>query len=431
MLWIVYNLLFAIGFLVMLPRFLWRMKRRGGYGKNFRHRFGIYRPDQRERLGQGNRIWVHAVSVGELFVGLKLIDMMREEDPDARFVVSVTTSTAAAIAREKVCDPDELIYFPLDFPLIVKRVLRTLSPSMLILVEGEFWPNLIRAAHRGGVPIFLVNGRISENSFRGYSKLRGFTRRIFPLLDMMCVQSEADRDRVVLLGAPSERVHVVNSAKYEVANQDPEGEAWAVGLLERAGIDPVRPILLGGSTWPGEEDALLEVYGALREHVPGLALVLAPRHAERRQAVVDAVERHGLPFLLRSTLEPEASVEAVPDRVLILDSTGELKNFYPAARVIFIGKSLTEHGGQNIIEPALYSRPVVVGPNMENFPVVMEDFLRAGAVLQVTGRKDLEGAISGLLKDEERAREMGDRAAQLVEEKAGGLKETVRRIRGV
>jgi 3-deoxy-D-manno-octulosonic-acid transferase len=287
---------------------------------------------------------------------------------------------------------------------------------------------MVRRAHALGVPVFLVNGRVSPSSFRGYRRLTVFTRRIFPLFELLCVQSQRDRERLLELGAPPDRIHVLNSAKYEVADADPEAERQAAAVLRSAGFTPDRQLLLGGSTWPGEEGCLLDAYAALRDKRPSLALVLAPRHAERRAEVIEEIARRRMRHQLRSGLAVDGSPVLEPPDVLVIDTTGELRHYYPHAAVIFIGKSLTSHGGQNIIEPALHGRPIVVGPNMENFPVVMADFRAADAIRQVEGERALPGAIEALLADPSAARQMGENAAELVRKKRGGVRDTVRLI---
>ena len=426
MLWFFYNVLFLIGFVLLLPKFLWRMRRRGGYARDFCQRIGRYRPEVAAALGEGGRVWIHAVSVGEMYVGLRLLHAYRDVHPTARFVVSTTTSTGYRIACEKLGDPDVAIYFPIDLPIVVRRVFNRIRPRVLILVEGEFWPNLVREASRRGIPLFLVNGIISDHSFRGYRKFRVLTRRIFRLFDGLYVQGEKDRDILLDLGAPPDRVKVLHSAKYEVAETNADGEGLANRILSWAGIRGERPVLLGGSTWAGEEAILVDVFQELRSEWPDLALVLVPRHAERSHEVAADLEERGQSFLRRS-----AWAEGAPGQsgdVLLVDSTGELIFFYPRADLIFVGKSLCAEGGQNIIEPALFGKPIVVGPHMGNFPVVMRDFLESDAIRQVPDAGRLRDAVGDLLRHRGAAEAMGARAAQLVRDRAGAVGETVKLI---
>ncbi|HEY8241784.1 MAG TPA: 3-deoxy-D-manno-octulosonic acid transferase [Kiritimatiellia bacterium] len=422
MVWILYNILFSFGFLVMLPRFLGRMMRRGGYARDFSQRLGRYSDAVLEKLEGGGRVWIHAVSVGEMFIALRLMREWRERCPGTKFVVTTTTSTGHAVALKEVKDPDVVLYFPVDFPWISRRVLEAIDPKALILVELELWPNLVRHAHARGIPVALVNGRVSDHSFDGYRKLTLFTRRVLPLLQILCVQTEADGERLVALGADPERVKVMGSAKYDVAAREDGGEARALQVLRDAGVQEGDPVLLGGSTWPGEEGMLLDAFKALRTSNPRLMLVLAPRHVERARDVLKDIADRGLSVARRT--EIKASLPKRP-AVLLVDTTGELKNFYACADVIFVGKSLTQHGGQNVIEPALYAKAIVVGPNMENFRGVVEDFLAARALVQVNDQGHLRQALGSLFKDAAARQAMGTRAADLVREKAGALGKTL------
>jgi 3-deoxy-D-manno-octulosonic-acid transferase len=426
MVWVLYNILFVIGFLLMLPRFLVRMARRGGYARNFEQRFGRYSPDVLRRLGEGRRIWIHAVSVGEIFVALRLMERWRARRPGLRFVLTTTTSTGHAVAARQLHADDVLLYFPLDVPAITRRALDAIDPLALVLVELELWPNLVRMAHARQVPVILVNGRISDHSFRGYRRLRYFTTRLLPMLDVMCAQTRLDAERLIALGADARRIRVLGTAKYDVATFDPTGEAEARNVLSRAHIGPEQMILLGGSTWPGEEHALMDAYKGLKTRYRNLVLVLAPRHAERAPAVLREIQDHALKVVRRSELaDPAAQARARP-QVFLLDTTGELKNFYACADVIFVGKSLmSQHGGQNLIEPALYGKPIVVGQNMENFRAVADDMAEADALVQVTDLQSLRRSLDDLFSNEARRRELGANAARVVREKTGSIERTL------
>lgn len=427
MLWLLYNLLFPIVFLCMLPKFLSRMLKRGGYGQHFEQRIGHFGTQTKARLREHKRIWVHAVSVGEIYVALRFIKAYRAAHPEAHFALSTTTSTAHKIGRESIDDRDVLFYFPVDLPVIIRKVLRIIDPERIVLMEGEFWPNLIRLADNRGIPISLVNGRMSEKSFRGYKKLYSLTRDILRRIDPICVQGELDAERMRGIGAPEKQVHVMGTVKFDVAQRDPAGEKSAADIMQLLGVPDDAVVLLGGSTWPGEEDALCALYKKLRAEFPKLFLVLVPRHVERAAEVVQCLENHGLDYVRRSGLDPEKAPEQTPD-VLFIDTTGELRNFYSAADIIFVGKSLCEHGGQNPIEPAMYGKAVVVGPNMENFPAVMPVFVKAEAILQVEDVRELEQAVRGLLEDVQQRAALGERAAMCVEKNRGAIERTVELI---
>ena len=426
MLWFIYNILFAVGFLLMLPRFFVRMRRRGGYARCFGHRFGLYEPELRRKLAADPKpVWIHAVSVGELFVAFRFMEGYRARHPGARFVLSTTTSTGFGISEKQMREPDLLIYFPVDFPSISRRVLDLIRPKLLILVECELWPNLIRLAKSRGTPIVLINGRISEHSYRGYSKLHLFTRPLLKQVDLLCAQSESDSKRLLALGAEPGKVHVIGSAKYDLTPTDGDGEAKARPALEAAGIRPDHLILLGGSTWAGEESALLDIYRELKPRFAKLVLVLVPRHAERREEVLREIAARDLSVIQRTAQQDGAPSVTNPPDVLLVDTTGELRSFYACATVIFVGKSLTQHGGQNLIEPAMCAKSIVVGPNMENFQSVMNDFLAADAVIQVPDSTGLQSAVEKLLADPQSRAAYGQRAAGLVREKAGAIARTL------
>lgn len=424
--WAVYNILFTIGYLLMMPRFIRRMCRRGGYGKGFSERFGRYTPRTLAKLGEKRRMWVHAVSVGEVFVALGVIKEIRSRNSDVGFVLTTNTPTGRAVAEARLADEDVLLYVPSDFPAIIRRALRAFSPVALVLVEGELWPNMLRLTRRAGVPVFLVNGRLTESSYRGYRKLRAFFGPALGCIDVCMVQTETDRSRLVDIGVEPGRVAVMGSAKYDGAAANPAAEAQAREALRKAGIPGEAHVLMGGSTWPGEEAALVAVYRALKPDYPALHLVLAPRHAERREEVATEIRQQGLRYVCRSRAE-EVPQGGATD-VMLVDTTGEMMGFYAAATIVFVGKSLTEHGGQNFIEPALLGKPVLTGPNLENFPVVAEDFRRGDALIQVADRPDMERHVRRLLEDEAARAALGKRARGIVESHRGVLPRTAERI---
>lgn len=432
MIWIFYNLLFPIAFLLMLPKFLSRMLKRGGYKKHFEQRLGIYGQGTTTRLDDARRIWIHAVSVGEIQVALRFIKACREKNPDVHFVVSTNTSTAHALGKREMDRRDVLVYFPVDMPFVMKRAFNAINPLKLILVECEFWPNLIRQANKRGIPVSLINGRISDSSFKGYMKFRAFTSRLLQLIDPICVQGRQDAERMIAMGARPETVRTLGTAKYDLPPPAADAAADAREVLRKISVSEHALILLGGSTWPGEEDVLCQIYKNLKVSHPELFLVLVPRHAERREEVVKILEANGLSFVLRSQMKDG---EEKPD-VLVVDTTGEMMSFYAASDVVFVGKSLCAHGGQNPIEPALFGKPILVGPNMENFPLVMDDFLSADALQQVQdfpptpeglrrASQALEKAIEKLLSDPAARAQLGAAAQQVVESHRGVIEKMV------
>ena len=429
MIWWLYNLLFPIVFLFLLPHYILRMLRRGGYARNFGQRFGIYSPEARGLLaGPGRPIWIQAVSVGELAVAFSFMEEVRRRDPSVRFVLTTNTSTGHALALARVRPPDVTLYFPVDVPWIMARALRRIRPAMLVMVEAEMWPNWIRMSKKRGIPAVMINGRISERSFRGYRRIKFITRELLPRIHWFCVQSAGDRDRLVALGAPVEKVEVAGSAKYDIEATPPAAIARARAALDKLGVAGDDLVLVGGSTWEGEEAILADLLIAARERHPRLMLVLVPRHFERREAVLAVLAGRGLSVAQRSLLPDDAPAPAERPDVFLVDTTGELRGFYAVADAVFVGKSLTQTGGQNPIEPARDGKPVIVGPHMENFPAIARDFADAGAWVQVADAAGFQAAALRLLDDAAERRRLGDAAAALVARRAGAIRLMAERV---
>ena len=429
MFWFLYNLVFTPVYVLLLPRFFVRMWRRGGYRDSFGQRFGNYEPSLRKRLPR-DRVWVHAVSVGEVQVALRFIEAWREAEPDALFVLSLTTSTGRRVAGERLDRRDEIIYFPVDTPWVVNRVLQAVRPRAYVMVEQEFWPNLLRRLNRDGVPVAIINGRISDRSFPRYRLARFFTKRVLPLIDLFCMQSSQDAGRIIVLGAPRERVRTLPSLKYEPALVDPGVRAEVRAMLTRLDMGAERTLWVGGSVWPEEFGLLARVFKRLRERHPGLRLVLVPRHFERAGIAEAEVRAEGLRPVRKRELGPGAAPGA---DVLIADTTGEMMAFYDLADIVFVGKSLEPRtpGGQNPIEPAALGKAVLVGPHMRNFAGVMEDMLGAGAIVQVEDEAGLEHAVDSLLADPRQRSVLGATARELVEANRRSVPDTVAQVLAV
>jgi 3-deoxy-D-manno-octulosonic-acid transferase len=427
--WWVYNLVFPIVFAFLLPHFILRMLRRGGYGRDFVQRFGWYQPDVAARLAApGRPIWIQAVSVGELAVAFSFMEEVRRRDPSVRFVLTTNTSTGHLLALKNIRPPDVTLYFPMDVPWVMPRVLRRIRPSAVVLIENEMWPNLIRYARKQGIPTVMINGRISEHSFRGYQKIRFITRNLLPRVQWFCVQSAADRDRLLALGAPADRVEITGSAKYDLDPTPPTAIVRAAAVLSKIGMRSGDPVLVGGSTWAGEEEVLLDLALAARDSYPNLMLVLVPRHAERREEVLEEIRKRRMSVVQRSLFPDSAAPLAKRPDVLLVDTTGELRGFYAVADVVFVGKSLTQVGGQNPIEPAKDGKPIVVGPHMENFPAIAQDFREAEAYVQADDVDELKLLILSLLGDSEERTRLGRAAADLVVRKAGATRLMAARV---
>jgi len=415
--WLLYNALFSVAYVAVLPSFLLRMKRRGGYRARMGDRFARYPEDVLANLSgcaESSRIWIHAVSVGEVQVAGQLMRALRKADPAIRFVFSTTSSTGWRTAEKEVSDQDILIYNPLDFPGLVKRAFDAIRPRAIILTETEIWPNFIREAKRRRVPLFLANARISDRSAPRYRALRWFFGEVFRCFTKTYVQSDLDADRLVAAGADRATMEVTGSFKFDVARRRPEKEtelrAWAGDGR----------ILLGGSTWPGEDEALLRI---LPELPADVKLVIAPRHFEKADAVEENIAKAGFRCIRRSRGESTADTmpDAGPRPVFLADTTGELMGLFGIASAAFVGKSLCAHGSQNMIEPCLCGIPTVVGPYTENFRPVMSDLLAADAIVQVEDENGLRAVLKSFFDPvrHECASALGERAKKAVERRRG------------
>jgi 3-deoxy-D-manno-octulosonic-acid transferase len=410
----VYSGLLALALVLALPYYLWRDRLDGRYRRSFRERLGHLPEGLRS---EAPSIWVHAVSVGEVLAAASLLGALRERFPGRPLFLSTTTATGHAVARDRVGGLDGLFYAPFDWPGPVRRVLERLRPALLVLVDTELWPNTIRESRRAGARVALVNGRISERSFPRYRSLRPLLRRVLSQVDVFLMQADLYARRVVAIGAPASRVRVVGSLKFEAA----EPAAPAPELAAR--LAGPRPLWIAGSTMPGEEESVLEAFRRVREAVPGAGLLLAPRHPERAPAVEELVRRAGFECLRRSRLEPGQWRSS--EQVVLLDTLGELASLGTLAAAVFVGGSLVPKGGHNVLEAAAASRPVIVGPHMENFQQIAEVFREAGAWVEVRDAAALAEAAIRLLSEPAWREELGGRGRALVERHRGALGRTL------
>ena len=394
----VYRSLFPVAFAAMLPSVLARMLRRGHYRHKFGQRLGLYAPEDRARLETGGWIWIHAVSVGEMMVGLKLARVLQASKPGTKILLSTTTSTGYAVARGQIEEGMELVYYPLDLASTVRRVLDLIRPAQLVMVDKELWPNMVAECFRRAIPVSVVNARLSPKSERGFRRWRRWTGPFFGMLERVCVQEPEDIPRWEALGVRPEALLCTGSLKFDFAEREASRVQEFRALLGRVGVGEKTPLLLAGSTFPGEEAILGRVTRALRERFPDLFLIVVPRHVERTPEVLADLQGVGLRVALRSGLPEQPPGSPRPD-ALIVDTTGELRDWYALASVCFIGKSLCAQGGQNPAEPVLAGRPVVFGPHMENFEALVRQFLAVGGAVQVPDEPGLLRETGALLAD--------------------------------
>ena len=418
----VYNLLFGLGFVLALPYYLWKGRASGKYLQTFRERMGalpVYLNVDGERS-----IWIHAVSVGEVLTARTLIEPLKLRFPKHRVFLSTTTVTGNAVARKSVRGLDGLFFAPLDFPGPVRKALETLNPALLLVMETELWPNLIHEASRRGAKVALANGRIPPRSFARYKTFRWFWRRVLSEVDLFLMQAEPHAQRIVAMGAPSGRVNVPGNLKYDAVFDVRPQER----LIRIVAARPERPLWVAGSTVEGEEALVLRAFQRVRERVPGAALLIAPRHPERFASVPLLVEAAGYRCRRRSDTEPGGWKNG---EVLLLDTLGELAQVYPLASAVFVGGSLVPAGGHNVLEAAAAGKPVVVGPHMENFQEIADEFRGQGALVQVRSAEELGDTIAALLADERRGGELAERARAIIARNRGACARTIESLAGL
>ncbi|NLF15789.1 MAG: 3-deoxy-D-manno-octulosonic acid transferase [Lentisphaerae bacterium] len=418
---LLYNGLFLVAFIVYAPFYAVHLWSRGGLGWDFLQRFGLFGRVARGRLrALEGPVWVHAVSVGETVAALSFIRRLQSRWPGRSVVLSSTTSTGHALAEQKAPAGVVCIYCPLDFWPCVRRALSLVRPALLVIFEVEIWPNLILETAGRGVPVALVNGRMSDRSARGYWRWRGFFGRLFRSFRVIAVQTAADAERLRPLLDDTVRLAVCSTVKFD---QVPDADgADKSALLSQVFGPGERLVLCVGSTHAGEEAMACDAMAALKAEFPTLKMVLVPRHHERTPEVEKVLRERGLSY--RLLVPPPAPGEPVD--VLVVNTTGELMNFYGACDVAYVGKSLAGNaGGHNIIEPAIFGKPILHGAAMQNFREVAGIFREASATVELADAADFAPALRGLLADPERRRDLGARARRVVDENRGAIERTL------
>jgi 3-deoxy-D-manno-octulosonic-acid transferase len=433
----IYSLLLGIAALVLTPYWLVQGLRHGKYLSNLLERLGFSYPSFKQSANRRGVILLHAVSVGEVLSGISLARRLKEAHPERPLVISTTTITGNALARERMPFADGVVYFPLDWAFCVRRALNAIRPSMVIILETEIWPNFLRQARRRNIPVLFVSGRISDRSFHRFQKylgafgffLRPFLKRALADPSMFLMQSEKDSERIRFLGAPADRVRGSGNLKYDLDLPDPTPVShWLEAEVLRTGRTPV---IVAGSVVATEEPLALIAFGTLQGEYPNALLVLAPRKPERFEAAADFIHESRRAFLRRSQLPIQTSSNGVSASskgatvipkevtVLLLDSIGELASIYRCADGVFVGGSLVPSGGHNILEPAAFGKIPVFGPSMENFSEMASRFVSAGAAVQVESPEDAGVAWIELFRDPDRMAAMGETARSLVEDSRG------------
>jgi 3-deoxy-D-manno-octulosonic-acid transferase len=437
---LLYRLLFPFAFLVMLPFYALRLLRRErgraahskppGYRLGLGQRFGRYDAEIRTRLAaQPAPVWICSISVGETLVALKIARAIRARDPQVRVVLSVTTSTGYELLLREAAALGWLVplYNPIDFHFAARAAISAIKPRVLVLTEGGIWPNLLSAARAAGIRVVLAGARLSPRSERRWLRFRGIARTVWSFFDLVCVPEAEDVTRFEGIGVACDRIRHTGSVKFDNASKDtPSREAEFRALVTPLGFSA--PLIVGGSTWAPEEQALADSVQKLRADFPSLRLILVPRHVERAAAIADELTRARLRVALRSKLPQTGEAD-----VLLVDTTGELRGWYALANVVFVGKSLpgiSETGGQNAGEPAALGLPVVFGPHMENFAPLVTHLLKDKAAVQIASAFELHRALHALLNEPEGRAAIGQRACAALAIHQGAAARTAECILG-
>ncbi len=421
-----YTFLILVLFAVCSPYFLYQAIRYKKYTRTVRQRLG-YLPVSFNVDGDES-IWIHAVSVGEALAARSLAADLKRAYPGLKLFISTTTIAGQQVARQNVQHVDDVFYFPFDLGFIVRRTLRVVKPRLFLMMETEIWPNLLRRCRQTGVRTMLVNGRISARSYPRYRLVRPMFRRVLDDVDRFCVQNDESRRRLLELGAEAERITVTGSLKFDSLQLGGRPRLRDDRVLRFFRLSANRPVVVAGSTMRGEEAAVLEAFGHVRVNASRALLVIAPRHPERFDEVFALAETGGFKTVRRSELPIDAEPRA---DVVVLDTIGELAQLYQIATVVFVGGSLVDTGGHNILEPAVFGKAIVFGPHMQNFAEIADAFLSNGAAVQVRDTRDLELTLRQLLTDGDERTRLGHAALQLVEASRGATEKTLAVVHGL
>ena len=405
-----YNLALTLLLVVAIPLLPLVLLLAPRYRAGFGQRLGFYPRTVRERIAATHPLWIHAASVGEVRSVQPLVRDLKARAPERKILLSTFTATGHHVARQ-IPGVDAAIYLPLDFSWVVGRALRTFEPSVLLIIETEIWPNLLHAAYQRGVPTLLLSGRVSERAYARYRRLRRFFRAVLKCFTVLGMQSAADAHRIKALGADTARTFVVGNLKVAVRSGD---GGRGLSALK----DPKRLVVVAGSTHRGEEELVLRAFTEVRELFPEICLVLAPRHPQRFAEAEKLL--NGGPFSFARKTDSPAH-EYFSRDVLLLDTVGELTNFFAAGDIAFVGGSLVDVGGHNVLEPARHGKPVVFGPHMANFKALAEQLKHADAAIEVRDAEELARVLIDLIRDAQRRRELGDRAAAVAAAQADAL----------
>jgi 3-deoxy-D-manno-octulosonic-acid transferase len=427
MIYLLYNIILTFILILLAPYFLLRSLFEKRFRKELAERMGSF-----QNLPAKKSIWIHAASVGEVFCSIPLLKRIKVEFPHCGIVLTTMTRTGNEAAKNSIPEANCVLFFPIDHPLTVRRVMKRIQPSLLLIAETELWPNLLQSCGKNGVPIVLFNGRISERSFRRYHLFKFFFKECLKYISLFLMQTEEDRNRIIKIGASSDKTKVAGNLKFDQTFPSFTQEMIAE-MSKPLRLQGKEIILIAGSTHSGEEEILIGLFKELRKLDSHLVFLLAPRHLERLEEVERILKKESISWMRRTSLSmdqnrsPQELKE--PPEVILLDTMGELMSLYRLGTMVFIGGSLVPVGGHNPIEPLFFKKCVLFGPHMFHFLEISQSLLEAGGAIQVDGKEDLFFQLKHLLSDEGARTEVGERGYQFIQKHRGTIERMFEEIK--
>ncbi|HVP76998.1 MAG TPA: 3-deoxy-D-manno-octulosonic acid transferase [Thermodesulfobacteriota bacterium] len=419
-----YNFLLTFLLIVTIPYFVVRSLISKRFRKALPQRLGFFRSPSFK-----GPIWVHAASVGEVFCSIPLLKKIKRELPHSKIVLTTMTSTGNETAKLHLSEADQILFVPIDHPFILRRAVKKIQPSLLLIAETELWPNLLRSCGKRGIPIILFNGRISQKSCRRYLLFKFFFKEYLKYISLFLMQTEQDQERIFEMGVESQKTKVEGNLKFDQAfpsfsRKTMDEMAGAIGFHGQ------EKILIAGSTHSGEEEILVSLYKELKKMEPHLLLILAPRHLERLEEVERILKKEAISWLRKTSLRlSPGRPDQVSPEVILLDTMGELTGIYSLGTLVFVGGSLVRIGGHNPLEPLFFKKCVLFGPYMFNFLEISSRLIETGGAIQVSGEEELFSQSRRLLFDESARQEVGEKGYQFLQKHQGATERMFEEIR--
>jgi len=424
MIYHLYNILLTLLLILVSPYLLVRSLIQKRFRKGLSQRMGFF-----QNLPFDRPIWIHAASVGEVLCSIPLLKKIKNEFPGLKIVLTTMTSTGNETAKTRLPEADEILFVPIDHPLIIRRTIEKVRPGLLLIAETELWPNLLRSCGRKDIPVVLFNGRISQKSFQRYLLLKFFFKQCLKYVSLFLMQTEEDRRRIIEIGGESQKTRTVGNLKFD--QTFPSFTREAMGEMAKAiGFRGKEKVFIAGSTHSGEEEVLIVLYKELKKMHPHLVLILAPRHLERLEEVERILKKESLSWLRKTSLSASAgrSDQERPE-VILLDTMGELMSIYSLGTLVFVGGSLVPVGGHNPLEPLFFKKCVLLGPYMFNFQDISSRLIEAGGAVQVSGKEELSLQLKRLLFNDGAREEVGEKGYQFLRKHQGATQRMFEEIR--